>query len=132
MKQASVTLRSLHKDYQSLADKLQGVGLKVDKLETRFDGLETRFDGFEKKFDKLSKTVDDHTESIQYLVANAVTRDEVYQIVDERISPFENRVMTAFDGLSKQMRDVMEEISYNRFVFNRGERRSANICQPII
>jgi len=125
MKQASVTLRSLHKDYQSLADKLQGVGLKVDKLETRFDG-------FEKKFDKLSKTVDDHTESIQYLVANAVTRDEVYQIVDERISPFENRVMTAFDGLSKQMRDVMEEISYNRFVFNRGERRSANICQPII
>ncbi|MCX6714942.1 MAG: hypothetical protein NTX72_03940 [Candidatus Uhrbacteria bacterium] len=59
--------------------------------------IQKSFDKISESLDRMQENAKDVQKNVEFLVVNAVMRDEVRQIVREEIAPVESRLLAAMD-----------------------------------
>lgn len=100
----------------------------LESLEQRVETLILNLDKkFDRRFDLLEKQVEDNTFSIQFLIGNAVMRDEMNKAMDDRLIPMEERITSMMDKIIKSNETRDQEFSILRYHHNALDHRVIKI-----
>lgn len=83
---------------------------KFDKFSQILEHIQGSIEVLVKKVAENTSTIDDNTSSIQFLIGNALMRDEVRQIVREEIAPVESRLLAAMNVIIGKHQKTGEEV----------------------
>ncbi len=116
---------------ESLNYLLEKIDKRFETMDKRFETMDKRFEAIDKRFDYLDRNIEDTMTSTQYLVANAVTRTDVREIVCEEISPVKSELLAAIDAIGHKQERFEGEVLAMRYDNDQLNRRVGVVEQTL-